>query len=150
MNKMIAEERKNKNVNTERLHLRQKILKIIWDFKNMDHQSRFEKLHHQLLGTYPEVSKLDELVSAFRDLFRNKDLDGLKEWINEYENSRSSFIQSFIRGIKKDQEAVSSSIKEPWSNGIVEGHVNRLKTIKRMMYGRAGFQVLKNRVLYQW
>lgn len=42
------------------------------------------------------------------------------------------------------------SIQEPWSNGPVEGHVNRLKTIKRMMYGRAGFQVLKNRVLYEF
>ncbi|MBE1552932.1 transposase, partial [Sporosarcina limicola] len=59
------------------------------------------------------------------------------------------FIQSFIHGIEQDISSVKLSIQEPWSNGPVEGHVNRLKTIKRMMYGRAKFQVLKNRVLYE-
>ncbi|UJF28598.1 hypothetical protein [Planococcus sp. 107-1] len=46
--------------------------------------------------------------------------------------------------------AAKLSIEEPWSNGPVEGQVNRLKTIKRVMYKRAGFLVLRNRILYQW
>jgi transposase len=44
-------------------------------------------------------------------------------------------------------KAVELSITTPWSNGPIEGHINRLKAIKRQMYGRAGFELLKARVL---
>lgn len=58
------------------------------------------------------------------------------------EIAEDKFIRSFINGICQDLDAVKLGIREPWSNGPVEGHVNRLKTIKRMMYGRVGFDVL--------
>nr|WP_238941979.1 transposase [Bacillus sp. REN10] len=69
------------------------------------------------------------------------------EWIHQHEKSKFPLICSFIEGLKKDLPAVSNSIQEPWSNGVTEGHVNRLKTIKRMMYGRAKFSLLRIRVL---
>lgn len=83
-------------------------------------------------------------------MFTEKKSGKLADWLKEYEQVDYSFIQSFIRGVQQDMSAVMLSIQEPWSNDPVEGHVNRLKTIKRMMYGRAGFQVLKNRVLYEF
>ena len=54
---------------------------------------------------------------------------------------------SFINGIIHDLEAVKNAIKYPWSNGVVEGHVNRLKNKKREMYGRAGFELLRRKVV---
>lgn len=56
-------------------------------------------------------------------------------------------LKNFAQGLKRDYDAVENALTQPWSNGPVEGHVNRLKTIKRQMYGRAGFDLLKLRVL---
>jgi transposase len=54
----------------------------------------------------------------------------------------------FADGIK-DDKAVEAALEEPWSNGQVEGQVNRLKLIKRQMYGRAGLELLRRRVLHR-
>ena len=56
-------------------------------------------------------------------------------------------LRRFAAGIHRDEAAVSAAVRGPWSNGPVEGHVNRLKTIKRRMYGRAGFVLLRARVV---
>jgi transposase len=75
----------------------------------------------------------------------NAALNGLLE-------SRSTMLKllaeqmSFADGIRQDQAAVQAAITEPWSNGPVEGQVNRLKVIKRSMYGRAGFALLRARI----
>lgn len=55
-------------------------------------------------------------------------------------------VRWFADGLRQDEAAVSAALTEPWSNGLVEGQVNRLKTIKRQRYGRAGFQLLQARV----
>jgi transposase len=56
-------------------------------------------------------------------------------------------MQRFVRTLKQDQSAVEAAVEQTWSNGPVEGHINRLKTLKRQMYGRAGFELLRARVL---
>jgi transposase len=56
-------------------------------------------------------------------------------------------MHSFARGIKRDHQAVLNGLTMPWSSGVVEGNVNRLKMIKRQMYGRATFELLRKRVL---
>ena len=66
--------------------------------------------------------------------------------ISEY---YSKEIKNFALGIKQDEEPVRQAVVSQWSNGQTEGQVNRLKTIKRQMYGRANFDLLKARVLYQ-
>ena len=53
----------------------------------------------------------------------------------------------FAAGVRQDESAVTAALTEAWSNGPVEGQVNRLKMIKRQMYGRAGFKLLRVRVL---
>jgi hypothetical protein len=58
-------------------------------------------------------------------------------------------FQTFVTGVQKDKEAVLAGLTLPWSNGPLEGNINRLKLIKRSMYGRAEFDLLKLRVLYQ-
>jgi transposase len=58
-------------------------------------------------------------------------------------------LQSFTAGLMKDEATVRAAMSYDWSSGQVEGNVNRLKMIKRMMFGRAGFALLKARVLHR-
>jgi transposase len=62
-------------------------------------------------------------------------------------NSGFPFLAQFARTLRRDMDAVELAITTPWSNGLIEGHINRLKTLKRQMYGRARFELLKARVL---
>jgi transposase len=56
-------------------------------------------------------------------------------------------LKNFAKGLQQDYDAVKAAVSLKWSNGQVEGQVNRLKNIKRQMYGRAGFELLRKRVL---
>ncbi|KLO24458.1 transposase IS204 [Marinitoga sp. 1197] len=65
----------------------------------------------------------------------------------KYEKSSIQGIQCFINGIKLDIVAVENAIKYEYSNGLAEGKINKIKLIKRMMYGRCKFETLKNKIL---
>ncbi|MFF2900390.1 hypothetical protein [Streptomyces sp. NPDC057966] len=56
-------------------------------------------------------------------------------------------MHTFINGLERNLTAVTAGLTLPWSSGVVEGHVNRIKMIKRQMHGRAGFKLLHKRVL---
>ena len=56
-------------------------------------------------------------------------------------------LQRFVRKLRQDLRAVEGAVTERWSNGPVEGHINRLKTLRRQMYGRAGVELLRARIL---
>ena len=71
----------------------------------------------------------------------------MSEWLTRGEASSDPDLRRFAEGIRRDEASVHAAVTERWSNGPVEGHVNRLKTIKRQMYGRAGFVLLRARVL---
>ncbi len=64
------------------------------------------------------------------------------------EASHLKAFESFVTGVQQDKDAVLAGLTLPWSNGPLEGHVNRLKLIKRSMYGRAEVDLLKLRVLH--
>ncbi len=72
----------------------------------------------------------------------------LEPWLQEAYESHLPEFKSFARGIKKDKAAVLAGLTLTWSNGPTEGHVNRLKLIKRSMYGRAKLPLLRARVLH--
>ena len=87
------------------------------------------------------------LALDFRDALASKDRHQMLWWI---QNAKQCGIGSLVRfafGLQKDLPAVLAAVETPWSNGQVEGQINRLKTIKRQMYGRAGFDLLRARVL---
>jgi transposase len=65
----------------------------------------------------------------------------------EAEAAGIASISKFVRQLKRDREAAENAVKHRWSNGPVEGHINRLKTVKRQMYGKAGFELLRSRIL---
>jgi hypothetical protein len=64
------------------------------------------------------------------------------------EESAVKEIKNFALGLKRDGAAVYAAIEQPWSNGMAEGNVNRLKTVKRTMYGRASFDLLRYWTVY--
>ncbi len=77
----------------------------------------------------------------------NKDGHCLKKWIIVAVKCGVPELISFARGLLSDFEATKNALTLPWSNGQVEGQINKLKTIKRQMYGRASFALLRKRLL---
>jgi transposase len=71
----------------------------------------------------------------------------LKKWIDSAINSGISELRSFAKGLLGDFDVVRNALTMPWSNGQVEGQINKLKMIKRQMYGRASFELLRKRLL---
>jgi transposase len=95
----------------------------------------------------------DELASAlvladeFTALIRKQSQGTLSDWLARSEAWTCPEVRRFAEGIRRDETAVFAAVTERWSNGPVKGQVNRLKTIKRQMYGRAGFVLFRARVL---
>jgi len=72
----------------------------------------------------------------------------LDQWLAKVTASQIRAVQSFVLGVERDKAAVVAGLTLPQNNGLVEGKVNKLKLIKRMMYGRAEFPLLRQRVLH--
>jgi transposase len=98
-------------------------------------------------GCSVELAAALDLADRFADLIRKKSSGTLAEWLVRGEAFSDPDLRRFAEGIRRDEACVQAAVTERWSNGPVEGHVNRLKTIKRQMYGRAGFALLRARVL---
>jgi hypothetical protein len=96
----------------------------------------------------PGVEEAVGLVEAFAALLRKQGGTTLKGWQENALKGQSTELRRFAEGLGRDQAAAQAALDERWSNGPVEGHINRLKTIKRQMYGRASLPLLRARVLY--
>lgn len=102
----------------------------------------------QLLTLSEEVRTLHTLRHAFLDLVRERKPERLRPWMEQATSSGIRELKSFVSGIERDYDAVKAALRLPWSQGVTEGKVNKLKTYKRMMYGRAGFRLLRQRLLH--
>jgi transposase len=100
-----------------------------------------------VLASHPQVATAEHLAQQFRRVFQNRDSDALKAWLISTVASDIPELKRFVAGIERDYEAVSAAVEQHWSNGQVEGQVHRLKLLKRQMYGRGGFLLLRRRVL---
>lgn len=96
---------------------------------------------------YPCFQMIHETVWRFRELLKAKNLENLNKWIDMAVSLKVSEINSFINGLKRDIEAVRNAVTLNYSNGLAEGSVNKLKVIKRIMYGRCGFETLRTKTL---
>lgn len=94
-----------------------------------------------------DIKQTGELVARFKNLFQFKEEGSLRTWIEDAIRSESG-IKSFAKNLIKDFDAVNNAVITPYSNGQVEGQINKLKNIKRSMYGRASFQLLRKMVLF--
>ncbi|HLH60858.1 MAG TPA: transposase [Ktedonobacteraceae bacterium] len=101
-----------------------------------------------LRSLHAEVEQAYELVQQFAHLLRARTGEPLDDWLQRVKASQIRELQGVVRGIERDKAAVVAGLTLPQNNGVVEGHVNKLKLIKRMGYGRAGFPLLRQRVLH--
>ena len=95
-----------------------------------------------------EVDLAYDLVQQFAQMLRSRAGERLDAWLTQVQNCKLPELKSFAAGIEKDKEAVRAGLTWWISNGMVEGHVNKLKLIKRQSYGKAGFPLLRKRVLH--
>lgn len=95
---------------------------------------------------YPVLPKLYELIDSFKNYYSKRKLkifqNGLKSWKAWYR-----WNKSFLNGISMDIDGVKNAIKYKYSNGLAEGKINKIKVIKRIMYGRSSFAYLRRKIL---
>ena len=100
--------------------------------------------HRQLaaiLAACPELAAIQAHLTAFADIMTGRRGQDLEKWITTA--SSQPQLRSFSAGLRRDQDAVTAGLTLPWSSGAVEGHVNRIKMLKRQIYGRANPDLLR-------
>jgi transposase len=95
----------------------------------------------------PGFAIMRKLTFGFRAILSRGKVATLHRWMEEASQTGIHAMERFVRTVKQDLSAVESAVTESWSNGPVEGQINRLKALKRQMYGRAGVELLRARVL---
>jgi transposase len=98
-----------------------------------------------LCALSPEIAISVELAKQFRRMMQEHDASA---WLPWRKAARQSPLHGFVMQLQRDAAAVQAALTLPWSTGPVEGHIHRLKLIKRQMYGRANLDLLRIRVMH--
>jgi transposase len=101
----------------------------------------------QLCQAEPGIARAHALSQRFLALVRERRGDELQAWMAEAIESGIAELARFARGLQADLVAITAGLSLGWSNGVTEGHIHRLKLVKRQGYGRAGCMLLRQRVL---
>lgn len=112
--------------------------------KLTDEQRQFRTL---LLAKSVPIRQGRELIQGFRSVLAKRQAAALAEWEAKVRVSELKEFGTFLLGLARDRTAVGNAVTQSWSNGPTEGQVNRLKNIKRSMFGRANFDLLRARVI---
>jgi transposase len=116
-----------------------------WIWRRPDHLVERDTVRlRTLLDRCPELAAAAGLVRSFADMLTNLRGDQLHAWIATAQQAELPGVTGFATGLTSDLDAVTAGLTLPHSSGPVEGNVNRIKLIKRQMYGRAGFDLLRN------
>jgi len=100
-----------------------------------------------LISQTPKLCETHNLAQSYIEVFRERRPALLDQWLELTECSGINALKGLAKGIRRDRDAVIAALNLPWSNGQVEGQINRLKALKRQMYGRAGIRLLRARFL---
>src|SRR5258707_180946 len=109
--------------------------------KVQQHQVEQMNLNEELRAVYC-------LSQEFVTMLKERQVEALDGWLKQAKASHVTELGSFVNGIRRDAAAVRAAFSLPWSNGTTEGHVNRLKFLKRQMFGRAHLDLLRVKVLH--
>jgi hypothetical protein len=118
------------------------IFQYIWSDKELELSDVL-----YIIRKYTLVFDIIECVRDFRNIYIEKNADLLKQFTDKYSSSEIKAVKSFTSGILADYDAVKNSVISDLSNGFVEGNNNKVKLIKRSMYGRAGLKLLRAKVI---
>lgn len=122
---------------------------LVWLLLNPAEDLSHEDNH--LLGVLlqePSIAAAYALAQRFLGIVRHHKLADFDRWRKDCANSGVADMATFAQGLQQDGAAVRAALTLPWSTGQVEGHITRLKLVKRQMYGRAGFPLLRQRILH--
>jgi transposase len=100
-----------------------------------------------VLDRCPKLDATAHLVGSFAEMLTTLDGGRLTDWITDAMTAGLPGVSTFAVGLEADFDAVTAGLTTDWNSGPVEGAVNRIKMLKRQMFGRAGFQLLRKRVL---
>jgi transposase len=101
-----------------------------------------------VLANCPELTALSERVRSFGHMVAHLQGEQLPTWIEAATSTTDlPSLRHFAQHLDRDLDAVIAGLTLPWNSGVVEGHVNRIKMLKRQMFDRAGFELLRKRVL---
>ena len=122
----------------------------VWLF--MRHPDKLDEVGQEDLAAFRLASTVlnttYQLVQDFLNMMRKREGERLDDWLAQVNDSHLPELQSFAHGVEQDKDAVRAGLMLPINNGQVEGQVTKIKLIKRMMYGRAKFALLRQRVLH--
>jgi transposase len=119
---------------------------LIW---RQDQLSDEERTYLQRLCDHePTIARAYELAQAFAEMARERTGQAFEAWLTSVAASGIAELQRFASGLLEDRAAVEAALTLEWSNGQTEGQVNKLKLLKRQMYGRANFDLLRQRALH--
>jgi transposase len=102
----------------------------------------------QVCTACPHLDATAGHVTEFAKILTNQGGERLDEWMAAVEADDLPHLHRFVRGLRRDYDAVLNGLTLPHNSGAVEGNVNRIKMIKRQMYGRANFDLLRKRILH--
>ncbi len=119
----------------------------------MRHPDKLEETEREHLTAFrraaPSLETTYQLVQDFLVMMRKLEGERLDAWLVQVHESQLPELESFAHGVEQDKDAVQAGLTLDINNGQVEGQVTRIKLIKRMMYGKAGFALLRQRVLHR-
>lgn len=101
-----------------------------------------------LIENDPDIAAATALAHRFQKMVKRRRRKDLAQWMDDARKSGISELAGFADGLEKDRVAVENGLSSKWSNGQTEGQVNRLKMLKRQMYGRANFDLLRLRAIH--
>ena len=122
--------------------------RLVWTILHTDERLDADaKALRTRLCQVPEVALAYRLTQQFRQILRERTAEALSPWLEGCRSSGISELVTFAEGLQREEPIIRAALEQPYSNGVTEGHVNRLKMIKRTAYGRASFELLRRRVL---
>ncbi len=118
---------------------------LVLDPEKLDQENR--SALERMIQVEPLITTAIQLAQEFLRMIHVRQVEGLLDWLKRTRECGIDALKSFVNGLESDLDAVKAALSLPWNNGPTEGNVNRLKLIKRQMYGRANFDLLRKRVL---
>lgn len=99
------------------------------------------------MAQHSDLTEAIELAQGFAQFVRQRQPDQLEPWLEQALKSQLPPFNRFAKRLREDYDAVKAGVTLPWSNGQTEGPINRLKMLKRQMFGHAGIELLSRRFL---
>ncbi|MEW2136605.1 ISL3 family transposase [Streptomyces sp. NPDC005409] len=119
-----------------------------WVLRRPENLSDAEQLQlKNVRANCPEIDALTRHVRSFATMLTERQGERLPDWLDAVKQDDLPSLHTLAAGIDRDRDAVIAGLTLTWNSGVVEGHVNRIKMLKRQMFGRAGFTLLRKRVL---